>query len=428
MSKFIAACLAATALMATGAVAADGDAPRPKGALTVVQRVDALGDPAREPSLIVAPAGELFVAGYGAAADGKMTDVEPRIWRSGDNGARWARLAVGAQAQGVVGNSDTSLARAPDGTLYFATLLYDPKRPHGKPETGDQMSVGASRDGGRTWKWTNLSKNPLDDRGWVAVGPDGAAHVVWNDGDHVFHAMSADDGQSWSKPVSILDGGGGSSHLAIGPNGHIAVRVSPTAASGSMIKPGQDLLLVSADGGRSWRTRKVPGQRQWGAEEDGGVPRWVEPLAWDARGALYLLWNQADGLHLGRSRDDGVSWKTWLLARTEGDDLMYFPYLIARGDGRLAATWYRGGADAVSWQAAMFRVGDRIEDLRLSKPVLADAWKRSAAEGYPRIRDAAGEYTGLAWTPDGGIGVVTPIQDSVNHRFGFTYRRLAPAR
>ncbi len=410
------------ALLATGAAAAP---PPPHGRLVEQQRVEHLDGLAREPSLAVTPTGDLYVAGYGGSREGKP-DLEPAIWRSAAGGAQWERLKVDAQAQGVIGQSDTSLALARDGTLYFASLYYDREPRDSKAWKGDQFSVGASHDGGRTWKWTNLSKNPRDDRGWVAVAPDGVAHVVWNDGDHVFHAMSADGGTTWSTPVSI-HAGGGSSHLAIGPNGHIAVRVSPIGASGFDYKEHADLLLVSVDGGLSWKERQVPGVRQWAAT-DGAVPRWVEPLAWDAKGALYLLWSQADGLHLGRSRDEGLTWDAWILAPSEGDDLMYYPYLIARGDGELAATWYRGGGTAVTWQAATFRVDKTIHGLSLSEPVLADAWDAPAQPSFPRVRSAAGEYTGLAWAPGGGIGVVTPIQDKEANRFGFTYRRLAAAK
>src|SRR5262249_36208351 len=160
----------------------------------------------REPALLVTPRGEFFVAGYGRNDDGEL-QVEPRIWLSRDGGAQWERLPVDAGAQGVIGNSDTSLARAPDGTIYFASLYFDRHRPAGQRAKGDQFGVGASHDGGRTWKWTSLSKNLHDDRGWVAVGPDGVAHVVWNDGEHVYHSTSADGGASWSQPVSIHAGG-----------------------------------------------------------------------------------------------------------------------------------------------------------------------------------------------------------------------------
>ena len=221
-----------------------------------------------------------------------------------------------ANAQGVIGDPTPRSAPGADGTIYFATLYFDRKHGDAMHWSGGQFGVGASRDGGRTWKWTNLSKNPHDDRGWVAVGADGVAHAVWNDGDHIFHAMSSDGGATWTKPVSI-HGGGGSSHLAIGPNGHIAVRVTPLGAASAVFKRQADVVLISRDGGRSWAERKVPGVRQWAAT-DGGLPRWVEPLAWDAKGNLYTLWTEADGLHIGRTRDEGLTWRSWMLAPTRG--------------------------------------------------------------------------------------------------------------
>ncbi len=65
-------------------------------------------------------------------------------------------------------------------------------------------------------------------------------------------------------------------------------------------------------------------------------PRWVEPLAWDSTGALYSLWTNIKGIWPTRSLDSGATWKTWRVA--EIDDLSYYPYLTARGQGLLAAT------------------------------------------------------------------------------------------
>ena len=53
----------------------------------------------------------------------------------------------------------------------------------------------------------------------------------------------------------------------------------------------EELVGVSTDGGRTWQKRAAPGDRDW-PSKDGGTPttrRWVEPLAWDASGALYYF-------------------------------------------------------------------------------------------------------------------------------------------
>ena len=110
--------------------------------LALAQRVEHIDVVAREPMVAQLPDGTLFVAGYGSP--------RPTLWKSGDHGATWTRVDVGADA---VGNSDVELAVARDGTLYFASMLYDREK-----NEGVQIAVGASRDAGATWKWTNVRR------------------------------------------------------------------------------------------------------------------------------------------------------------------------------------------------------------------------------------------------------------------------------
>jgi hypothetical protein len=263
------------------------------------------------------PDGTLFVSGYGSP-DGVPPQTVPRLWRSVDHGATWAAVNVGTEADGAIGNSDVDLAVARDGTLYFVTMIFDHKT-----FEGTLITVGASQDAGKTWHWTTLSKKRLDDRPWVAVTPDGTAHVIWNDGSGVYHTLSRDRGTSWSA-AQLIRADGGSSHLAVGPDGELAVRITPLSASGNKYKEGVDLVAVSTDGGATWEERRIPGERDWaptGAE--GAIPRWVEPLGWDASSALYLLWTDLKGTWLARSTDLGKHWSKWLIAETEA--MFYYP-------------------------------------------------------------------------------------------------------
>ncbi len=401
---------------------ADGTGPPSNGRLVATLHVDHLDLSSREPALLLHRTGALFVAGYGRDDDGEI-QATPRLWKSDDSGASWHRVDVGSAEHGAVGNSDTSLAEGPDGTIYYASLSFDRAGKQGTAWRGGGVSIGVSHDVGRTWRWTALSRNQHDDRPWIAVDEHDAAHVVWNDGEHVYHSMSADHGASWTAPTPI-HAGGGSSHMTVGPHGHIAVRITPIGAAGNVYHDHADVVTVSTDGGKSWREHAVPGVRQWLGEE-ASVPRWVEPLAWDASDRLYLLWTQADGVRLACSTDQAATWQSWVVERPTDDDIPYYPYLIARGDGELAATWYLGAGVGVKWKAALIRVaGGRIASLSESDPVSADAWVPSSQEGFPRVRTSAGEYTGLAWGPNGSVSVATPIQDADGHRFGFAYYRL----
>jgi hypothetical protein len=303
--------------------------------------VDQIDLPAREPMVVQHPNGALFVGGYGRfdVSDPQLNQP-PHLWTSRDRGATWTHVKVGTAADGALGNSDVDLAVARDGTLYFANLVYDfPKR------EGNLVTIGVSRDAGETWSWKTLSKNHFDDRPWVKVAPDGTVHVIWNDGGVLYRA-SRDRGATWSEPVRLNEHGG-SSHLAVGPNGEVAVRITPLSASGFQYDKGVELIAVSADGGKTWHKRAAPGDREWTEDTDAPLPRWVEPLAWGSDGALYSLWTNLKGLWMARSRDKGETWKMWHVLAS--DELLYFPYLAAGPrPNELAGTWFSGKGDSES--------------------------------------------------------------------------------
>lgn len=386
--------------------------------LSLAAPINHLDVAAREPMIVEHPDGTLFVSGYGAAfMSGKDAD-EATLWKSRDGGATWTRVNVGTKADGAAGNSDVDLAVAGDGTLYFATLVFDEKAMEGK-----QISVGVSRDVGATWKWTAISKTRFDDRPWIKVAPDGTAHLIWNDGYGVCHAVSQDGGRTWMERDRIHPLGG-SSHLAVGPNGEVAVRVVPLSAAGTRFDEGIDLIGVSTDGGTTWQKRPAPGDREWNPLMF-PVQRWVEPLAWDAQGGLYSLWTNLKGIWLGRSVDQGVTWTTWRVATSP--EVAYFPYLVARGRGELAATWFSGWAG--TWQAHAARIdvsdGAAPPHVAESPPFKPDSWRmRYVPQEFPPIRDTAGEYLAVCFLRNGGIVVVSPIQNPGEKHFGFSLWKI----
>jgi hypothetical protein len=233
--------------------------------LVIRDRSDVLvGQALREPSLAQHPDGTLFAAGY--SRDPAEANDPPNLFRSTDGGATWTQVDVGTVAEGALGNSDVDLKIGPDGSLYFLTMGFD--RSVGE---GIHVALGVSRDVGGTWSWRYISRTRFDDRPWVGVTPD-----------------------------ARITGSGGSSHLAIGPSGEIAVRVAPGSASGIRVDPEADHIAISLDDGRSWALKPAPGERTWDE-----VPRWVEPIAWDTRGRLFSLWSEGSQLRLGWSQDHG---------------------------------------------------------------------------------------------------------------------------
>jgi len=384
--------------------------------LDVTAHVEFLGGLAREPMIVELHDGTLFVSGYaGDRASGPPQTV-PRLWKSADHGFTWKAVNVGTEVDGAIGNSDVDLAVAQDGTLYFVSMGFDIKAFEGK-----HIAVGVSRDSGNSWHWTMLSKKRFDDRPWIAVEPDGAAHVIWNDGSGVYHSVSRDRGATWS-PAQVIHPQGGSGHLAVGPKGELAVRITPASASGNKIEPEVELVAISGDGGNTWEKHSVPGQRIW-AFTEGSTPRWIEPLAWDTKGNLYLLWTQVTGVWLARSLDRGSTWTTWRVAESEGDTLSYYPYLIARGPGELAATWFSGSGDGLRFQACKITIADSATPPHriCSQRLTPDTWRPDDPPSTQLVRSPAGEYLPVLFLGDDGLAVVSPIQNQGTNHFGFSF-------
>jgi len=371
---------------------------------------------AREPMIVEHPTGALFVAGYGML-NRPSTAETPNLWKSADGGKTFSRVNVGTTDQGALGNSDVDLAVGPDGILYFVTMTFD-----NKVNQGISINIGVSSDVGATWAWTQLSNTRWDDRPWVEVAPDGTAHVIWNDGEGVSHAVSSDRGKTWVERPRIHPQGG-SSHLAVGPNGEVAVRITPVSASSFKRHPDVELIAVSVDGGRTWTKHRAPGERTWGvpAIRNELLPRWVEPIAWDASGALYSLWTDPTGVHLALSRDRGSTWRQSLVLETK-DTTAFFPYLVARGTGELAATWFAArmpGYGSLRAQAARFQVN---EDGKPRNVRIASLEIDVAREAGP---PTGGEYFPVIFLRNGGLAVVTTIQDRPAKRLGFSYWAIA---
>jgi len=386
--------------------------------LNLTSSVDYLDATAREPMIVEHPDGTLFVSGYGDTASGTPQTV-PRLWKSSDHGATWSAVKVGTEVDGAIGNSDVDLAIARDGILYFVSMGYD-----GKTNEGTHIAVGVSGDVGNTWHWTMLSHKRFDDRPWVAVVPDGTAHVIWNNDSGVYHTMSRDRGVTWSTAQTIHPQGG-SSHFAVGPSGELAVRIVPLSASGNRFNEGVELVAVSTDSGTTWQKRSVPGQRIWVLAE-GATPRWVEPVAWDARGHLYLLWTEVSGVWLAKSLDRGATWSKWRVAEYEGDTLSYFPYLTARGAGELAATWFSGAGESLHWQVCKIQTGDLSAPPQLirSAQLRTDSWRANWVSGGGPVRSTAGEYLPVLFLRNGDLAVVTPIQNKEMNHYGFSFWRF----
>lgn len=380
--------------------------------LELIQQNEVLDTVAREPMLVQHPNGAVFVTGYNR--------IRPRLWRSTDLGTSWSEVNVGMPRDGAVGNSDVDLAVAPDGTLYFVQMTYDVRA-----QEGVQLAVGMSRDAGSSWRWSTVSRARYNDRPWIKVAPSGTVHLIWNDGSGVLHTVSRDRGATWGPPSHIHDRGG-SSHLAVGPRGELAVHIIPGARSGLVCDEGTDLIALSTDDGATWHKFPAAG----GARPAGcfnhprETPRWVDPVAFDRSGALYSLWTDSTGVWLSRAKDEMNAWTTWrVFTRESGAPTPYFPFLASRATGELAATWVLATRDTLHWQAAhiVVRRADGDPVVRVTATMALESWRGNGPE-------AGGEYLATAFLNDGSLAVVIPIQNDANKRLGFGWRRFAVRR
>ncbi len=388
-----------------------------EGKLIIEDKTDQLGSLAREPMLAEHPNGDLYVTGY------KNSTESPQLWKSTDSGNSWTSVDVGTKEQGADGNSDVDLVIDDYGNIYFLTMRYTtvPEDTTGfdwSSMKGEHVAVGISKDEGSNWEWTYLSQNDYDDRPWIEIASDGSAHVIWNDGKGVHYVSSNDQGKTWSQRRAIYPKGG-SSHLAAGPDGKIAVRVSPSSASGFVFDEGVDVILISSDYGSTWNEVELPGQRDWSSEFGQGTPRWVEPIDWDEKGSLYYLWSEGKQLVLGVSNNNGKDWKTFPI--TSSEKLIYFPYLNV-SNGEISCTWISGQGSELTHHAGVIAIqGEQVFFSELEPQTLTDIKIRRG--GSEDLGDG-GEYYPIKQLSNGSYGMVTSIQNYSDNRLGFTWWKL----
>jgi hypothetical protein len=363
--------------------------------------------PAREPAIVQAPDGTLYVAGFWGFArvvekPGQPANLaqQPLLWKSTDEGATWARVDTGLPVLGGVGNSDPALAVDAQSRLYYVTLsYYSAPVPAGlplpalpaDPATTLSVFVGATADQGQTWAWTRLDQGSGHSHPWVAAAPDGTVHAVWADGMGIHHAASPDHGTTWAEGARVTQRGEAGS-LGAAPDGSLAVRVAPI---GEASPEGADGVAVSRDGGSTWAYHPLPGDRT------GEEPHGFDGAAFDAAGVLYAAWNQGQAVWLGASRDLGATWDTFVLAREPEGTVPYFPYVRGGAAGELGVSWFAQTGQVVAARGA---------------------WVQGADQAAPRVRlgtfleDTGGtnhaDYFQVELLQGGGLGAPVPVTTS----------------
>lgn len=384
--------------------------------LIVKNKIDHITSLAREPMVCEHPNGTLFITGYRNVSD------SPQLWKSNDEGRTWLKVNVGSKKEGAIGNSDVDLFIDEKGNIYLLSMTFT-KLPDDLRDfdyssmKGQRIALGISKDEGQSWNWKTISEKDFDDRPWITATTDGTIHIIWNDGNGIHHSISNNEGNTWQNKTDIFPNGG-SSFLANGYSDQLAVRVAPLSASAHKMDENIDLIRLSLDNGKTWEDVEIPGNRTW-TQDLSGIPRWVEPLAWDKEGKLYMLWSEGQTLHLGITDDNGKSWKEHSVVKSM--DTLYFPYMEISEKGILC-TWVSGFNENIKHNAAILNIEEGNLQINAIEPQKLDIWSRFQNGDYQR--STGGEYFPIIPLKNGNFGMVTTIQNSKAGREGFTWWEL----
>jgi hypothetical protein len=152
-----------------------------------------------------------------------LNDSTAWAYVSRDGGTTWTNVQVPgltAQTGGqgtfkkVDSAGDPALAFGPDGTLYYANIVFS----RVSPASG--VAVSVSHDGGSTWDAPNMvtyndTANFFNDKEWIAASADGRVVVTWtrfNQGAQgagyraspIVAAYSSDSGTTWNRQGSAV--------------------------------------------------------------------------------------------------------------------------------------------------------------------------------------------------------------------------------
>jgi hypothetical protein len=257
-------------------------------------------------------------------------------------------LPAPAAAQAVVadevsedateGNSQPKMGRDASGAIHLTYV---------KASGGvDQVYIASSRDGGRTWRSTQLTRRTEPSRyPTLAVEPDGTLHAAWTTYEpigHVYYARASSG--RWSNPVKISPGNAyaGVPAIAVDParNVHIVWYGIRDQAPQVLTRHGSIYeILYSGLTGTRWSPPVIISP---------GVPDSINPgLAVDGSGALHSAWYQYDirayQLQYARRR------ARWELPHqiTTGTTDAFAVAMTATAEGRVFIVWERRAHDGI---------------------------------------------------------------------------------
>lgn len=297
------------------------------------------GDPSEhewsgEPVLQINDDGTIFIAGTCCVV------ASSPVWASTDGGKTFKELESPGHLREWGIGAEGDLAVDHGGNVYFIDTYI----------AGLLMSKWS--DQGRTWEYTVQPAGPIpgfDDRPWLAIS-NKALYLYINHVTHTEVYRSTDGGISWTTNGPLAWRGN-----ALGQpffTGHIAAheKTDTLWVSGEVNEGGKNVLgsAVSTDGGKTFTQAVIsPPQRQ------AFSPIFTGATSVDEAGNGYVTWSTTDkdgcDVYYSVSTNKGRSWHK-PVKLNHGGGCATFPWLTARGKGKVAVVWYETtaarGADA----------------------------------------------------------------------------------
>lgn len=278
---------------------------------------------ASEPHIGIDSEGRIFITGPSGLGGGSP------LFISEDGGATFTRVAPNVAP---LGGGDTSIAIAPDDTVYITDLWVG------------SSTMLVSDDHGKTW-WTSpvASQVPYYDREWNTVDSKGVAYHLgrtFTPGVAAWVSRSIDGGRTWihaGNPWAQALPGDANQGRQDGPfftNPKTdAIGVVYSCATRAVC------LSTSADQGMTWKPVVA-------AQREGAVNNIFPAGAADLDGKWYVAWAERveDSTQVFMAVSaDGATFSEPVQV-TSGPGVRLFPWMVAGDGGRVALAWY--GTDA----------------------------------------------------------------------------------